>query len=443
MPADTPQPGETPRSEGESRSIADPDAAWWRGGTDRTAADPAPAAGSSHPARGPAAALDQPAGGTGVLLPPAAAPRTAEAAEAHAAGAQDAAAHLKPAISGPPVLLPAIKPAPAGPAVAPAVVGPAAGGPPAGRPPATGSPAGKPAAAASPAVDRDQADPHRYDPLRPAAGHTARIAAETAAADDVMVLPEPSLQHRPTVPLDRPMPARPRQAGPARITPSEPLPPPTGAPATDARLERLENSPFWRDPVDDTIEVPPGEEPAPAVPRARHRGSGRARKRSGLPLPGQVSLVALSLLTAFFAWVSSEPFWLAVGHGDHGYATTTRCVGDGVTQRCAGRFTAADGRYTITQVRLLGVEGAARLPGAVAPARMVSPDSLQAYVGGTGPLLHLRWMLGFALVLFCGYAISGVTGARRLETPRARRGAVLLSLAAPLALLAGFLAAAY
>lgn len=279
-------------------------------------------------------------------------------------------------------------------------------------------------------------------PVTPAPKTPAPKATVTPPPDDVMVLPEPSLRHRPTVPLDRPMPARPRQGGPR---PTEPLPPPTGSPATDARLERLENSPFWRGTsTDDTIEVPPGEEPPPALTRPRHRGTGRAaRKRTGRPVSAQVSLVALGLVAAFFAWVSAEPFWLAVGHGDHGYATTTQCTGDGVTQRCAGRFADADGRYTITQVRLLGVEGQARQPGAVTPARMVSPDSLQAYVGGTGALLQLRWMLGFALVLLCGYAIAGVTKARRLDTAKARRAAVLLSLAGPLALLAGFLAAAY
>ena len=44
--------------------------------------------------------------------------------------------------------------------------------------------------------------------------------------------------------------------------------------------------------------------------------------------------------------------------------------------------------------------------GTVAPARMVSPDSRRAYLGDTGPLLQLRWLLGFTLVLFCGYAIA-------------------------------------
>ncbi|GAB2610163.1 hypothetical protein Aab01nite_24340 [Paractinoplanes abujensis] len=510
MPGDTPQPGETPRSGADPWSLPDPDAAWWRGETDRPADEPARRRLVNT---GP----EQPASSTGVLLPPAAGPRTGEAAEGHEAGVRDTADELTS---------------------------------PAEKPPAPVEPPSAPVENI-PAVERnhDQPDPHRYTPLRPAAGYTARRSAETVAADapeppaaagpapaatepqpsaapqpvsaqrtpvapqspaapqspvappspgmphsaagprkpdstaatpqspaaqqaaaaspdgasspagthrpkpkaevtpppdDVMVLPEPNLHHRPTVPLDHPMPMRPRQAGGAHTRPTEPLPRATGSPATDARLQRLENSAFWRDPVDDTIEVKPGQEPPPALTRARHRSPGRARpKPSGRPLSAQVSLVALGLVAAFFAWVSAEPFWLAVGHGDQGYVTTTQCTGEGVTQRCAGRFASADGRYTITQVRLLGVEGQARLAGTVTPARMVSPDSRQAYVGGTGALLQLRWMLGFALVLLCGYAIAGVTKARRLETARARRGAVLLSLAGPLALLAGFLAAAY
>jgi hypothetical protein len=114
-----------------------------------------------------------------------------------------------------------------------------------------------------------------------------------------------------------------------------------------------------------------------------------------------------------------------------------------VTQRCTGRFTAADGGFTVNRVTLLGVEPDARAPGSDAPARMVSRDSQRAYLGETSLLLQLRWLLGFALVLICGYAIAGVTGARRLDTGRARRGAVLASLAGPVLLLAGFLIAAY
>jgi hypothetical protein len=132
-----------------------------------------------------------------------------------------------------------------------------------------------------------------------------------------------------------------------------------------------------------------------------------------------------------------------MGHGDRGYATVTSCTSSGVTQHCAGRFAAADGRYTISRVTLLGVGPGHRVPGTISPARMVSADSPRAYLGNTSPLLQMRWLLGFILVLFCGYAIAGVTGARRLETKRARRGAVLASLAGPVLLLLGFLISAY
>ena len=117
----------------------------------------------------------------------------------------------------------------------------------------------------------------------------------------------------------------------------------------------------------------------------------------------------------------------------------TQCTGSGVTQRCFGSFAAAEGRFDVSRVTLLGVDTNVLAAGAPAPARMVSADSKQAYVGTTGPLLHLRWTLGFVLVLLCGYGIAGLTGARRLETGRARRAAVLVSLAGPVLLLVGFL----
>jgi hypothetical protein len=422
---DTPQPGKTPRSEGDPWSFGDPDAAWWRGETDRPARDAA-----RHPAQGPGQ-QQAATGGTGTLIPPEAPRRTGEAAEAHAAGSRDASEELTAPVT---------------------------------------------------AVERDhdQPDPHRYDPLKPPAGHTAKIAPETVAADepDVMILPEPSPRNRPTVslgrdqvpvpldrdqvapppdrdqipvPLDRdqvaPPPDRDQAPSPPDRSPvpvpeqgwhrsTVPLPPLTGTADVDARLEKLENSPFWQDrPVEPRV----AGQPAHAAVRT-HRGR---RPAARMRLSAHVSLVTLALIAAFFGWVSAEPFWLAAGHGDQGVATVTSCVGGGVTQRCAGQFATRDGRFTVTRVTLLGVPPGQREPGATAPARMVSLDSHQAYLGNTGTLLHLRWILGFALVLICGYAVAGVTGARRLETGRARRTAVLLSLAGPLALLAGFLIAAY
>lgn len=280
--------------------------------------------------------------------------------------------------------------------------------------------------------DHDQADPHRYDPLRPPAGYASTAAPETVAADepDVMILPEPT-PTRPTVPLER-------GPDPVPDTPRQPLPPLTGVAGTDMRLEKLENSPFWLDRPG-TTPGGPAEGPAHAAVRT-HRGRRPDRR---MPLSAHVSLVAVALVAAFFGWVSAEPFWLATGHGDTGTATVTQCIGTGVAQRCTGQFTARDGRFMVSRITLLGVPPAQRAPGETAPARMVSPDSRQAYLGGTGTLMHLRWILGFGLVLICGYAVAGVTGARRLETAKARRSAVLLSLAGPLTLLAGFLIASY
>jgi hypothetical protein len=203
----------------------------------------------------------------------------------------------------------------------------------------------------------------------------------------------------------------------------------------------LETSPFWQGEERRTEVLPPLEtREQPATVRRASRRKPRTPRR---PASGLLGLLTLGLVAAFFSWVSAEPLWLAVGHGDQGSATVARCTGSGVTQRCSGQFTAANGAYRVDGLALLGVESAQRVTGVPRPARMVSSDSRQAYVGDTGVLVHLRWALGVVLVLICGLGIAGLTGARRLETPRARRSALLISLAGPLALLAGFLVVTY
>jgi hypothetical protein len=401
MIGDAPQPGEKPSSEGNPWSFSDPDAGWWRGQSERTPVDP-PTSRPRHPRRraAPSALPPVAGGGTETLLPPTAETTRSyagEAAKAYAAGTLDTAAEL--------TAPPETAPAPAEPVM----------------------------------VERnhDRADPERYDPLKPPAGHTPKVTAQTATADtpepDVMVLPEPSPRNRPTVPIERP-PATgvARQLRGQDPLATEPLPRATGDPETDARLDRLENHPFWRNDPEASTAVRPS--------RATRRITPPSPRRT---VAAMTSLIVLALLSAFFAWVSAEPFWLAIGHGDRGYATTTQCTSTGVTQHCVGRFASSDGRFTITKVTLLGVGPGQRVPGSVIPARMVSRDSPRAYLGDTTPLLQLRWLLGFALVLFCGYTIAGVTGARRLPTGRDRRSAVLASLAGPLLLLTGFLIAAY
>jgi hypothetical protein len=216
------------------------------------------------------------------------------------------------------------------------------------------------------------------------------------------------------------------------------------------KRSRMENSPFWLN-VEDRAAAGhswpapvtlPANAPGPADDRRGKPPRRRPRAPRGAA-SGLFGLIALSLIAAFFSWVSAEPFWLAVGHGTPGAATVGRCTGTGVTQRCAGSFAAADGRWSAGTVTLLGVPAGDSRPGAVAPARMVNPTSNQAYVGTTGILVHLRWALGFMLVLLCGLGVAGLTGTRRLESVRARRGALLMSIAGPLLLLAGFLLAAY
>jgi hypothetical protein len=167
------------------------------------------------------------------------------------------------------------------------------------------------------------------------------------------------------------------------------------------------------------------------------------RRAPRRPATALAALVLFSLLAAFFAWVSAEPLWLAVGHGDRGTATVTRCTGTGVGQRCTGAFTAADGRFTATRVALLGVGEVDRRQGAAVSARMVDRDSRRAYVGNDGLAMHLRWTLGLLLLLLCGAGIVWTTGARRLEDGRARRWAVLASLGGPVLFALGFLAAAW
>jgi hypothetical protein len=241
---------------------------------------------------------------------------------------------------------------------------------------------------------------------------------------DVMVLPEPN-RNRPTVAIEPERPARPAPAQ-----------------ATDSALEtarwRVEHSPFWLSEEERAAAIHPGPDPSTGRGRPPRQRPQMPRR----PMPGLIGLIVLALAAAFFSWVSAEPFWLAVGHGDPGTATVTRCIGSGVTQRCTGSFTAADGAYTVNRVALLGVDASTTREGGTAPARMVAADSRQAYVGA-GALVHLRWVLGFLLVLLCGYGIAGTTGARQLETARARRHAVLISLAGPALLLVGFLVAAY
>ncbi|MGW0431533.1 hypothetical protein ACWDV4_03125 [Micromonospora sp. NPDC003197] len=220
------------------------------------------------------------------------------------------------------------------------------------------------------------------------------------------------------------------------------------------------------------------------------RRTGQPAKPPRHPMAGLSGLLTLTLLTSFFAWVSAEPLWLAVGHGERGTATVLSCTGNGIGLRCRGTFVADDGIAAgrdltstapgqpvltgpgtgapgdpdpvisdhsdgepddesaapadlVTDVRLAGVDGSQRTPGSTLVARMVNPDAGTAYVEGDAVTRHLRWLLGLALVVLCSVGIGWSTGALRLPDPRSRRIAVLAGLTGQFLILVGFLVAAF
>jgi hypothetical protein len=175
----------------------------------------------------------------------------------------------------------------------------------------------------------------------------------------------------------------------------------------------------------------------PAVRVAAYKAETPPRPASALGLTG---LVVFALLAAFFAWVTAEPLWLAVGHGRTGTATAIQCSGSGVSQRCVGDFTSDTG-LVVERVALLGVDQSDLAQ--PLSARMVAATSDQAYVGAALRGLHLRWVVGLLLALLCGVGIALTTGAIRFRDRRTRRAAFATSLAAPLLMLVGFLAAAF
>ncbi|SCL53829.1 hypothetical protein [Micromonospora peucetia] len=186
--------------------------------------------------------------------------------------------------------------------------------------------------------------------------------------------------------------------------------------------------------------TPIREEPKPQ--RRRSPGADRGTPRPPDPLPGLAVLLSLSLVAAFFAWVSAGPFWLATGHATRGEVVIVDCTGDGLAQRCRGTFTPAGHPWVAPAVRVSGVAAEETATGTTLPARMTGPDSGTAYAD-TGPAGHLRWLLGLLVVLGCGAGIARWTGATRLADPRLRRWAVTGALAGPLVITLGFLVAAW
>ncbi|MEV4758110.1 hypothetical protein AB0J86_23745 [Micromonospora sp. NPDC049559] len=223
--------------------------------------------------------------------------------------------------------------------------------------------------------------------------------------------------------------------GPARTGVPEPAGPVDDEPAFWLPIEEV----HWDGrPVDPDAPPPPDR----SVPPGRSpRRTGPVRKPPRHPAVGLAGLVLFSLLASFFAWVSAEPLWLALGRGLPGTATVLDCTGSGLGQRCRGEFEAADGAFLAEDVRLAGVDAAHSDPGSQVPARMVDRDSGTAYVESGAATRHLRWLLGLATALACAGGVVWVTGALRLPDGRTRRWGVALGLAGPLLITVGFLLA--
>ncbi|MEU8296563.1 hypothetical protein AB0C04_04670 [Micromonospora sp. NPDC048909] len=178
----------------------------------------------------------------------------------------------------------------------------------------------------------------------------------------------------------------------------------------------------------------------------RDGGVRRRRTRAAThppdPLRGLAVLLALSLLAAFFAWVSAGPLWVAVGHATGGTVVIGDCTGGGLTQRCRGIFAADAGRFVAHGVRVSGVPSERTATGTTLPARMTGPHGETAYVD-TGIARHLRWVLGLLAVAGCGAGIARWTGSAMLTGRRARRWAIGVSFAGPGLIALGFLVAAW
>jgi len=203
--------------------------------------------------------------------------------------------------------------------------------------------------------------------------------------------------------------------------------------------------------------VPGQRQPEKATrpPRARPARPPRPPRNPMRPWLAMPALVLLALATSFFAWVSAEPFWLAVGHGARGVATilptetTTVDPADPAdpadlgwrTRACRATFIAEGGAFIVSRVVLAGVTGPACTAGTRLPAQMVSADGERAYPIERGDLT-LRWSVGLLLIVLCGLGIMLVTGALRFAGWR-RVTTTALSLGAPLLVTFGILAATF
>jgi hypothetical protein len=201
---------------------------------------------------------------------------------------------------------------------------------------------------------------------------------------------------------------------------------PAASPPGARFVEEIDDeSPFWA--------------PNPRWPVLPTREPRRRPQRR--PALGLLALIVLALTATFVGWVSAEPLWLAMGHGERGTATVTPCAVRDAPYECV-TFTAAGGRFAVEDVALLGTDRSHLRQGTSISAHMVSPHSRRAYA--LDPMgIGLRAAVGLALVLLCGLGLAWATGATRLDHRGSRRRACLACVAAPLLLTLGFLAATW
>lgn len=151
--------------------------------------------------------------------------------------------------------------------------------------------------------------------------------------------------------------------------------------------------------------------------------------------------MVLALVAAFFAWVTAEPALVAMGHARSGTATVATCVGSGIQRRCHASFQDDSGQLVAVRIPLVGTRPGEAKPGTTVPARMAGDSGRVAYSTHSG--LRALWGTGLTMLVLCGLALIWSGGATRLPNRRFRAIGVLVSLAAPLAMLAGMLVAAW
>jgi hypothetical protein len=263
-------------------------------------------------------------------------------------------------------------------------------------------------------------------------GHPDTVEALTGVPDRPVPPRRPSPRRRPRAPRRTPEAiAAPAIAAPAIAAPAIEAPvieAPTGR--APVATERPAAPPRAIRPAR-PIQKPPIQKPPIQKPQRVRRP--RATRH---PLLGLAALLPLALLATFFAWSSAEPLSISLGHGTSGTATVADCRVRGFPHRCAD-FAAEDGSFLVEKVTLLGT--GPLQPGATVPARMVSATGTAAYADSPLP----RWVPDLLGVLLCGLGIAWLTGAYRLTGLRARIAAVTLSLAGPILLTGGILAAVW